>query len=70
MCSHASGWRRDSGRTSGAGFPTAPTRAQALKASPDRHAYVREHYLGDVHLVRYAKLLATLTGEDLSLRHR
>jgi hypothetical protein len=27
------------------------------------HAYVREHYVGDVHLLRYARLLGTLIGE-------
>jgi hypothetical protein len=27
------------------------------------HAHVREQYVGDVHLLRYAKLLATLIGE-------
>ena len=28
------------------------------------HAYVRENYLGDVHLMRYAELLGTLLFED------
>ena len=27
------------------------------------HAHVREQYVGDVHLLRYAKLFATLIGE-------
>jgi hypothetical protein len=27
------------------------------------HAYVRQDYLGDIHLLRYAKLLSTLIGE-------
>jgi len=27
------------------------------------HTHVREQYLGDVHLPRYARLLGTLTGE-------
>jgi hypothetical protein len=27
------------------------------------HAYVREHFVGDRHLVRYARLLSTLIPE-------
>jgi hypothetical protein len=27
------------------------------------HAHVRENYLGDVHLMRYGRLLGTLIGE-------
>jgi hypothetical protein len=26
-------------------------------------AHVREHYLGDTHLIRYARLLGTLNSE-------
>jgi hypothetical protein len=28
------------------------------------HAYVREDYLGDIHLMRYARLLSALLAED------
>jgi len=44
-------------------------RAEATRLGLAAHAYVHEHYLGDVHLVRYAKLLDTLDGQNLSLRH-
>jgi trehalose synthase len=45
--------------------------ARLLLDDPDRaarigqaaHAHVREHYVGDVHLLRYARLLTTLIGE-------
>jgi trehalose synthase len=45
--------------------------ARLLLGNPDHaaqmgkaaHARIREQYLGDVHLLRYAGLLATLTGE-------
>jgi len=43
--------------------------AEATRLGLAAHAYVREHYVGDLHLVRYAKLLGTLYGEDLPLRH-
>jgi trehalose synthase len=36
---------------------------QAARMGHAAHAHVREQYLGDVHLLRYAKLLGTLTGE-------
>jgi trehalose synthase len=39
-----------------------PARATQLGAAA--RAYVRENYLGDVHLIRYANLLATLTLDD------
>ena len=46
------------------------TAARLLLGDPDQaarmgraaHARVRERYLGDVHLLRYARLLSTLTG--------
>jgi trehalose synthase len=41
-------------------------RAEATRLGQAAHAYVREHYLGDIHLMRYAQLLGTLTFEDLS----
>jgi len=28
------------------------------------HAHVQEHYIGDVHLLRYARLLGTLNGRE------
>jgi trehalose synthase len=36
---------------------------QATRMGQAAHAHVREQYVGDVHLLRYAKLLATLIGE-------
>ena len=41
-------------------------RAEATRLGQAAHAYVRENYLGDIHLIRYAQLLGTLTAEDLS----
>jgi trehalose synthase len=40
--------------------------AQATQLGQAAHAYVREHYLGDVHLMRYAALLSSLSFGDLS----
>jgi len=40
-------------------------RARAARLGLAAHAYVRENYLGDIHLMRYAKLLGTLIFEDL-----
>ena len=40
--------------------------AEAARMGLAAHAYVRENYLGDVHLMRYAKLLSTLIAERLS----
>jgi trehalose synthase len=40
--------------------------AQATRLGLAAHAYVREHYIGDIHLMRYAQLLGTLTFEELS----
>ena len=34
--------------------------AQATQMGQAAHAHVREHYLGDIHLLRYARLLGTL----------
>ena len=36
--------------------------AQATRMGQAAHAYVREQYVGDVHLLRYARLLGTLIG--------
>jgi len=41
-------------------------RAKATRLGLAAHAYVRENYLGDVHLMRYAELLGTLILDDLS----
>jgi trehalose synthase len=41
-------------------------RAKATQLGLAAHAYVRENYLGDIHLMRYAELLGTLLFEDLS----
>ena len=40
-------------------------RAKAAQLGLAAHDYVRENYLGDIHLMRYAKLLGTLLFEDL-----
>jgi trehalose synthase len=37
--------------------------AQATRMGQAAHAHVREHYLGDVHLLRYAGLLGTLISK-------
>jgi trehalose synthase len=39
-------------------------RDQAARMGKAAHARVREQYLGDVHLLRYARLLGTLTGRE------
>jgi trehalose synthase len=39
-------------------------RDQAARMGKAAHAHVREQYLGDVHLLRYARLLGTLTGPE------
>jgi trehalose synthase len=36
---------------------------QAARMGQAAHAHVREQYVGDMHLLRYAKLLGTLIGE-------
>ena len=35
--------------------------AEAARLGLAAHAFVRENYLGDIHLMRYAELLGTLT---------
>ena len=40
--------------------------AEAARLGLAAHAYVREHYIGDIHLMRYAQLLGTLFFEGLS----
>jgi hypothetical protein len=39
-------------------------RDQAGRMGKAAHAWVRENYLGDVHLLRYARLLGTLIGRE------
>jgi trehalose synthase len=39
-------------------------RAEATRLGQAARAYVREHYLGDIHLLRYARLLGALIAED------
>ena len=39
-------------------------RAEATRLGQAAHAYVRENYLGDIHLMRYAQLLGTLIVEN------
>ena len=41
-------------------------RAEATRLGQAARAYVREHYLGDIHLLRYARLLGALIAEDPS----
>jgi trehalose synthase len=41
-------------------------RGEATHLGQAAHAYVREHYLGDIHLLRYARLLGSLVFEDPS----
>ena len=36
---------------------------QAARMGQAAHAHVREQYVGDAHLLRYASLLGTLIGE-------
>ena len=38
--------------------------AQATRQGQAAHAYVRENYLGDIHLMRYASLLCSLVFDD------
>jgi trehalose synthase len=38
-------------------------RDQAARMGQAAHAHVREHYVGDAHLLRYARLLGTLLGD-------
>jgi trehalose synthase len=42
--------------------------AEAARMGLAAHAHVRENYLGDVHLMRYARLLSTLLLGDLAQR--
>jgi trehalose synthase len=42
-------------------------RAEATRLGQSAHAYVRENFLEDIHLLRYAQLLGTLITGDLSL---
>jgi trehalose synthase len=37
---------------------------QAAQMGQAAHAYVRENFLGDVHLMRYGRLLGTLIGDS------
>jgi len=39
-------------------------RGQAARMGQAAHAHVREQYVGDVHLLRYGKLLGSLTGRE------
>jgi hypothetical protein len=39
-------------------------RAKAARLGHAAHAQVRENYLGDIHLMRYAELLGTLIFDD------
>ena len=43
--------------------------AEAARLGLAAHSHVQEHYLEDVQLVRYARLLGTLNAQNLSLRH-
>jgi len=37
-------------------------RAEATRLGQAAHAYVHDNYLGDIHLIRYAQLIGTLTA--------
>jgi hypothetical protein len=37
---------------------------QAARMGQAAHAHIREQYVGDAHLLRYAKLLGTLIGGE------
>jgi trehalose synthase len=43
--------------------------AEVARLGQAAHAHVRDNYLGDVHLMRYARLLGTLIARDLPQRH-
>ncbi len=45
-------------------------RGEAARLGRAAHAYVRENYVGDIHLLRYAQLLGTLISEGLPPGHR
>jgi len=38
--------------------------AEASRMGQAAHAHVRENYLGDIHLMRYARLLGGLISQD------
>jgi trehalose synthase len=38
--------------------------AEATRLGLAAHAYVRDHYLGDIHLLRYASLISSLVSQD------
>jgi trehalose synthase len=40
--------------------------AEAARLGQAAHAHIRENYLGDIHLIRYATLLGTLISQDQS----
>jgi trehalose synthase len=44
--------------------------AKATRLGLAAHAYVRENYLGDIHLMRYAQLLGALIARDLPQRRK
>jgi trehalose synthase len=44
--------------------------AQATRLGLAAQAYVREHYLGDIHLMRYAQLIGSLITQRLSHTNR
>src|SRR5262249_22548093 len=39
---------------------------EATRLGLAAHAYVRDHYLGDIHLLRYASLLTSLVSKHCS----
>jgi trehalose synthase len=45
-------------------------RAEATRQGQAAHAHVRQNYLGDIHLMRYARLLGALLAQGLSPRHQ
>jgi trehalose synthase len=43
--------------------------AEATRLGQAAHAHIRENYLGDIHLMRYARLFSTLTFEQGLVRY-
>ena len=68
-CARACRARRP-GRTHGTCRRNPGALGGATQLGLAAHAYVRENYVGDIHLMRYARLLGTLRFEDLSPRYR
>jgi len=51
-------------RRGSAACPLLGDQDQAARMGQAAHAHTREQYVGDVHLLRYAKLLGTLISGE------